>query len=844
MHPLHDYVAGQLEAQLKKRRVVVFYDPRGEFQAFFDRELQAQDQSSLLKSVTVGSTTVYLARYEGSFFALRQASEPIVNADDPEPILLYIAGVTRDPHGSVLMELEKAGVCYEPQMRRLARNVLRQRFTDGQIDDMLRPASVGYDDIVSFLAQGGEEEASVLRTIFGGAPSEKLLAQWLVGDAHDQTIVEKDATEELLRLIESRLGLSASTETPLAEVRDRTLRYVLVGEFRSDLEGEAPGSISMVPSPSGKEHLDRIRSLATELRQSFAERYVELADRVQSGLSLDESSIDAAHLGKIDTFRFEEHALLAHAGRLIVARRYDKALHTITERRRSFWVDRSVARQAQWEACRLMAELGTEVERVRQEMAKAASKPTQWVNAYAAEGGWYLVDTLQRQLETWVAKMDDEAEAEQALLVVRREHEELLKRMADGFVKVLRENGWTIPNIVPQTRIYPDVVKAMGGRTAYFFVDAMRFEMGMELARLLPGAEALTVRPGIAALPTITPVGMAGLLPGASASFSVVDSRGKLAASIEGSAMAALADRMKFLKTKVPDAVELTLPDLLNATAARLKTKIGDASLVVVRSQEIDFAGETDSDFLARQVMDPVIGNLARGIRKLASAGIAAFVISADHGHQFGIRKEDDMKTDAPGGDTLDLHRRCWIGRGGTNPPGTVRVSGAELGYDTNLDFVFPTGLGVFKTGGGLGFHHGGASLQEMVIPVISLRMPSPVVSQPGGKVAQILNAPEKLTNRIVAVEVLAVGDLFKTESVAMRVVLVSGGEQVGQAGMATDAEFDRASGVVRVAPGARATIGLRLVRDDCTSVRIVVQDPTTDAVLAQSDDIPVQLGV
>jgi hypothetical protein len=148
MHPLHDYLAGQLEAQLKKERVVVFYDPRGEFRSFFDRELVGgAEDAGLLTTMTVGSTAARLARYRGSFFELREAVEPVVTADEPEPVLLYLPGVARDVHGSVLMELEKAGRPYEPEVKRLARNVLRQRFTDGQIDDMLRPASVGYDEI-------------------------------------------------------------------------------------------------------------------------------------------------------------------------------------------------------------------------------------------------------------------------------------------------------------------------------------------------------------------------------------------------------------------------------------------------------------------------------------------------------------------------------------------------------------------------------------------------------------------------------------------------------------------------------------------------------------------------
>ena len=59
--------------------------------------------------------------------------------DRPEPLLIYMPGVERDRKGSVLMELELAGDCYEPQLKRLARNVLRKRYTDGVIDEMLRP---------------------------------------------------------------------------------------------------------------------------------------------------------------------------------------------------------------------------------------------------------------------------------------------------------------------------------------------------------------------------------------------------------------------------------------------------------------------------------------------------------------------------------------------------------------------------------------------------------------------------------------------------------------------------------------------------------------------------------
>ena len=65
-----------------------------------------------------------------------------------------------------------------------------------------------------------------------------------------------------------------------------------------------------------------------------------------------------------------------------------------------------------------------------------------------------------------------------------------------------------------------------------------------------------------------------------------------------------------------------------------------------MRSQEIDALGENVDELTARAAMEGVIGNVARAIRKLASAGIEHFVVTADHGHQFSIRKHDDMKID------------------------------------------------------------------------------------------------------------------------------------------------------------------------------------------------------
>jgi hypothetical protein len=143
MHAFHEYLCQQLDDMLRKHSVVVFYDPRREFLPFFERELNEVDTDSAgLGRVSIGERMAFVARYQGSFFGLRAAVESIADQDTPEALIVYLPGVARDRQGSVLMELEKGGTCYEPQLKRLALNVLRKQFTDGQIDDMLRPANV------------------------------------------------------------------------------------------------------------------------------------------------------------------------------------------------------------------------------------------------------------------------------------------------------------------------------------------------------------------------------------------------------------------------------------------------------------------------------------------------------------------------------------------------------------------------------------------------------------------------------------------------------------------------------------------------------------------------------
>lgn len=831
------YVANQLAAQLKQRRIVVWYDTRSEFGPFVD-QLVGNSGGGAPVVVDVAGITTSVVTDDGSRYSTRFRVEPLVAVDEPGYVVVYLPDVQRSHDSSILMELEAAGASWEPQLRKLARNALRQRFTDGVIDELLGRESTTYADIAAALAAEGLAPPSALKSLLSVTGGDAQIAWWLSNDAIDTEIEAKGAVDELRKLVASRLAIDLEG-TDLQKWRRIVVRTALGLEFRSDLAGAPPAQLASIPASTAE--IDRnARAICSALRAADTDSYSELADRVASELQLNEASIDALQLGDIDTFRFEEQALFGRCGELIRDGQYSRVIEITTQRAGSFWLTESIERQAQWEAIRLAAELGFAADAVDTDLAKSPLSVEDWVDQYATS--WHMLDRAQRYLEAWLPKLDDDPD-EVAISAVRSRYDATLERIAVGFGRALQDANWDCGPVLQQTSIFQDCVKPTQGRVAYFLVDAMRYEMGADLAARLETLGEVSLRPAISVLPSITTTGMAALMPGAAHSYDVVDGHGKLVARVDGNALPDLNARKKHFAVRFPASIDFELGEMLELTRKNLEKKIAKADVVVVRSQDIDKFGE-GGGYLARTVMNTVIENIVQAVRKLADVGISRAVIASDHGHIYASReREEAMRIDAPGGATVELHRRCWIGRGGTTPPATVRVAASSLGNDSDLDFVFPKGCGVFRAGGDLAFHHGGTSLEETVIPVIAFRSASITADELAGAGAQleIHGVPPAITNRIFSVKLL-----FATmQPPPVRPVLVSGGRQVGTVGMAVGGQLDRTAGIVKIPTGEEATIGFQLDDDGVQSVRIVVLDPESDAELYRSpDEIPVQLGV
>ena len=184
----------------------------------------------------------------------------------------------------------------------------------------------------------------------------------------------------------------------------------------------------------------------------------------------------------------------------------------------------------------------------------------------------------------------------------------------------------------------------------------------------------------------------------------------------------------------------------------------------------------------------------------LARYGVKTIIISADHGYLFGEEIESDMKIDSPGGLTVDLHRRVWIGRGGATREACIRITAKELGLGGDLEIVTPYQFGVFKVSGGdTAYFHGGLSPQEVIVPVLIVT-PKPTqlgvqtelvwTMQPGSK---------SITTRTFSIKIEGRSkNIADIEPPKVRVEIRSGGRCISRP-MVAHYGFEEATGDVQL---------------------------------------------
>ena len=289
----------------------------------------------------------------------------------------------------------------------------------------------------------------------------------------------------------------------------------------------------------------------------------------------------------------EEVALL-EAKRLLGEGDWNAASELAEVRLRSSWwaqPNRLEAHDfpARWRAVAAIAGLNAALE-TKSPAAESLAAVVDWYSST----GWE-VDSAYRRMEfVRVSTGADLYGLDDAFGLGRQRYEEwldgVLRRTADAI-----SGDAHVPDQQQQRRIHHVEVRGRES-TAYVLVDALRYELGRDLATRLGRLNAaVDVRAAVAAAPTITPVGMAAVTPGADERFDVdLGSDTRLVVHVDGRAVRTVPDRVKRFEKVHGKVADVPLDKLAQYTSRELRKRIEGATLVVVRSTEIDAEGESD----------------------------------------------------------------------------------------------------------------------------------------------------------------------------------------------------------------------------------------------------------
>ncbi len=819
------YLVQLIAKQVEDQGLVVWYDPERAYGA-------------VAEELTLPNTTV--ARYAGSFLQLRKVIDPLLNDVQPPRLVVYVP-VEREKTHSALIELDSAGVVMQPRQQPpacntrlsvVARNALKPILGEDQIAEIERQVEAGklsLADLNALADKGKDISTGVLTLIFGTANPQDVALAFLHDNRHDKDIGKKAAQKELRHLLQTSFDLELPAAEALSNWRVKLGRHVLLTDLLAVLKQQAPPALSSVPVAHSIGGIDACVRLARTWRNDRERRdhYLTVANRIEQELSLAthqwwsaigsdaddkpatirEPGFDASiadSVGRCETFLAIEQDLLRAVEGEMCARPRRSLLDWAVARQSGFWADALPSIQARWALICSAAEVLLHAERVEQALKTLDKPPSSpdpkpitehkeqpFINltkAYAeGDEPWCLLDTHHRNLESrkyhfeFAAGPDHQA-LEKLITRAEQRYTEVGSTLARHFITHFRQVRHPITGLLRQRDIFEKQVKPhLGqGKVAYLWVDALRFEMARELCRLLKDDFQLDIQPAIGAIPTITEIGMAALLPKAHESVKVVSvGGGKLALEINGKTIKDRKDRVAFLKEQAGVPVfEAKLDDLLPKPGKKIKDGIQNHSLILITSQEIDELGETDNLSQARLQIDGVLSQLRRGVRVLADQGVKTLVLVADHGHLFADEIGEDMKIDSPGGQVEDLHRRVWVGVGGTSAPSYLRTSLAALGMDSEFDIATPWTFAVFKAkGGARAYFHGGLSPQELIVPAVVLHSmaqpPAPTSST--GIQWTLTPGSAKLTTRFFSIQIAGhqrASSLFGFEPPRVRIEL------------------------------------------------------------------------
>jgi len=348
---------------------------------------------------------------------------------------------------------------------------------------------------------------------------------------------------------------------------------------------------------------------------------------------------------------------------------------------------------------------------------------------------------------------------------------EYLGKIMPKWNEGIQETG-ALQEMPLQRNFYNRYLRNAKERTVVIISDAMRYEVGQELFKRMLDDPKCTAKmeAQLSVLPSYTRLGMAALLP--HKSLTMTDDFRVL---VDDVLCNDISGRQTVLQKHQANGVCVQFDDIKGLKKNDLRDIFTGMQVVYVYHNQIDARGDKatteDEVFVACQEAIVEIMDLIRKIS--TNANTYRFIITSDHGF---IYKRDKLSESDKIGAINDkkafINRRFIVAQEAVVDEGVQSLSmGLILDNDDIKQVSFPVSSNVFKVaGGGQNFVHGGSSPQEMLVPVLDIKMERGHMETRPAQIA-LVSIVQKITNLITTMDFIqtdAVSDTVKKTTYKM----------------------------------------------------------------------------
>lgn len=347
--------------------------------------------------------------------------------------------------------------------------------------------------------------------------------------------------------------------------------------------------------------------------------------------------------------------------------------------------------------------------------------PDQYVQKYLNE--FYLVDYYYRQaLEAYHSVMNNANPIEQTLNEVKRQLDQDYATATNIFnlewLNCVKDKGnyFSTLSLKHQEDFYKDNIDP-SVKQVVIISDALRYEVAKELMQELSKEKHIAnITPCIAMLPTETKYCKQSILP-----HRELTLQGDKMAT-DGVILDTIEKRTAHLKRYRPDAVCIKYEDVMDGDALS-KRDLFKKSLVYIYHDTIDEASHNSNTFEVISACRRAIEQLTVLIRRIhATWNVNNVLLTSDHGFIYNDIKFAEKDKHSIKDESLDKGTRYYITSSDARQDNIIKFPLEKVSSIKSSSPVFvavPEGTNRLAAPGGYEFSHGGATLQELIVPVI-----------------------------------------------------------------------------------------------------------------------------